>query len=146
MNSFSQRSKCVAGLMLGLFVIGGIGAAAPSFAGRDDSQLLIANEQAWAKAALDGDADRMASFMTDDYVELTWEPADQTSPAHWSTTSKAEWVESVRSRKDVYTSVELHNLTVHLQGTLAVVTGEYSQTGTSGSKDISGRVRMQTRG
>jgi ketosteroid isomerase-like protein len=33
--------------------------------------------------------------------------------------------------------VELHNLTVHIQGTLAVVSGEYSQKGTRGDKDIS---------
>jgi ketosteroid isomerase-like protein len=46
-------------------------------------------------------------------------------------------VQSVRSRTDVYKSVDLRNLTVHVQGTIAVVTGEYSQTGTSKGKDIS---------
>ena len=29
-------------------------------AGKDDSQVLLAAEQDWAKAAVDGDADRMA--------------------------------------------------------------------------------------
>lgn len=102
-----------------------------------DAQILLESEKAWAKAAVDVDADRMASYMTDDYVELAWNPAASGVPAHWSTTGKSEWVESVRSKKDVYTSVEVHNLTVHLQGTLAIVTGEYSQKGTSGGKDIS---------
>jgi hypothetical protein len=37
-------------------------------------------------------------------------------------------VESVRSRKEHYTSVELH-----------IVTGEYSQTGTSNGEDISAK-------
>jgi len=123
-------------VMLMLAVIS-IASAALSRPSQDDSQVLLDNEHAWAKAALDGDADRMASYMADDYVELAWEPAAQSVPAHWSTTKKTEWVQSVRSRKDVYTSVELHNLTVHLQGDLAVVTGEYSQKGTSNGKDIS---------
>jgi len=59
------------------------------------------------------------------------------APAHWSSTRKKEWVEAVRHRTEVYSSVEVRNLTVHLQGTLAVVTGEYSQTGTKNGKDIS---------
>lgn len=105
---------------------------------RDDSQVLVESEKDWAKAAFDGDADRMASYMTDDYLELTWEPAAKGAAAHWKTVRKADWVESVRRREDVYTSVEVHNLTVHVQGTLAAVTGEYSQKGTSKGKDISG--------
>ena len=102
-----------------------------------DSEQLIANEKAWAKASLAGDADRMASYMAEEYVELAWEAATATAPAHWSSTGKKEWVEAVRRRTEVYTSVDLHNLSVHLQGSLAVVTGEYSQTGTHNGKDIS---------
>jgi ketosteroid isomerase-like protein len=102
-----------------------------------DSEQLIANEKAWAKASLDGDADRMAGYMAEEYVELAWEAATATAPAHWSSIGKKEWVEAVRRRTEVYTSVDLHNLSVHLQGTLAVVTGEYSQTGTHNGKDIS---------
>jgi len=122
--------------MLGLAAIG-IADAAPAQSSQDDSQVLLASENDWAKAAVDGDADRMASYMADEYLELAWEPADQGTPAHWSTQNKTEWVESVRSHKDVYTSVELRNLAVHVQGNLAVVTGEYSQKGASGGKDIS---------
>ena len=102
----------------------------------DDSDQLVVNEKAWAKASLNGDADRMASYMDEEYLELVWEPATKTAPAHWSSTRKKEWVDSVRRRAEVYKSVDLRNLTVHLQGTLAVVTGEYSQTGTKNGKDI----------
>lgn len=136
MKFLIRRKGFAITVIVGLAVVG-VGSAALTWAGSSDSQALLEDEQAWAKAALDGDADRMASYMTDDYVELGWEPASQGVPAHWAVTRKMEWVESVRTRKEIYTSVELHNLTVHLQGTLAVVTGEYSQTGTSNGKDIS---------
>jgi ketosteroid isomerase-like protein len=135
-HSLTKRNGFTGTLTLGL-AVAVIAGAALTRASQDDSQALLANERAWARAALDGDADRMASYMADDYVELAWEPAAQRVPAHWTTTGKREWVESVRSRKDVYTSVELQNLTVHLQGSLAVVTGEYSQKGVSNGKDNS---------
>lgn len=106
--------------------------AAPS-----DTAQVIANEKAWAQASVDGDADRMASFMADEYLELSWEPATPSTPSHWKATGKNEWVEAVRQRSEVYTSVELRNLTVHLQGALATVTGEYSQTGTNAGNDNS---------
>jgi ketosteroid isomerase-like protein len=128
----------VATAMLGLTIVGfAFADTAPSKTSNDDTAVLLASEKAWADAAVNGDADRMASYMADEYIELAWEPADKATPAHWSTQTKAEWVGSVRSHKDVYTSVELRNLAVHLQGNLAVVTGEYSQKGTSGGKDIS---------
>ncbi|HTO72508.1 MAG TPA: nuclear transport factor 2 family protein [Gemmatimonadales bacterium] len=125
----------------GMLILGvGLAAAGNGMPARptrqDDSRILLQNEQAWARAAVDGDADRMASYMADEYVELAWQPAEQNSPAHWASTGKSDWVNSVRSRKEVYTSVELRNLAVHLQGSLAVVTGEYSQKGTSDSRDI----------
>jgi ketosteroid isomerase-like protein len=123
-------------VIFGLALVG-VGTSALSAPSQDDAHVLKANEEAWAKAAVDGDADRMASFMTDDYLELEWEPAAKGVPGRWSTVRKDEWVGRVRSRQDVYTSVEVHNLTVHVQGTLAVVTGEYSQKGTSNGKDIS---------
>ena len=100
-----------------------------------DQQHLIANEKAWAKAAVDGDADRMASFMADEYLELSWEAATEKVAAHWSSTTKGEWVKSVESRTTKYKAVDLRNLTVHLQGSLALVTGEYSQTTSDGTRD-----------
>jgi len=112
--------------------------ATPSGATHDDSLVLLVSVSDWAKAAVEGDADRMASYMADEYLELAWEPAAQDAPAHWRTVKKTEWVESVRSHRDVYTSVDLRNVTVHVQGNIAVVTGEYSQKGASNGKDISG--------
>jgi hypothetical protein len=55
-----------------------------------DSTTLLESEQAWAKAAVDGDADRMASYMADEYLELEWAPAASGAPAHWSTVKKTE--------------------------------------------------------
>jgi ketosteroid isomerase-like protein len=130
-----RRSAVLTTAMLALALLGST--VSRAHASRSDSQVLLDDEQAWAQAAVVGDADKMASFMADDYLELAWEPAADGKPAHWNAGRKAEWVESVRSHKDVYTSVELHNLTVHVQGNLAAVTGEYSQKGTSGGKDIS---------
>ena len=130
--------EVVSGALLGFMLISVTTAAATGNTPYDAEQ-LISNEKAWAKASLDGDADLMASYMADEYVELAWESATKTAPAHWSSTGKKEWVESVRHRTEVYTSVEVRNLTVHLQGTLAVVTGEYSQTGTDNGKDISAK-------
>ena len=129
--------QVVGGVLLGSALIRVAATAAPEIT-LSDSEQIIANEKAWAKASLAGDADRMASYMAEDYLELAWQPATETAPAHWTSTTKREWVESVRRRTEVYTSVDLRNLTVHLQGTLAVVTGEYSQTGTNKGKDISG--------
>jgi ketosteroid isomerase-like protein len=100
-----------------------------------DVELLLANEKAWAKAPVDGDADRMASFMADEYLELVWEPATPTTAAHWTATTKETWVQRVRHHTEVYSSVELKNLRVHLQGLMAVVTGEYSQVSTNDSKN-----------
>ena len=130
------RTKIVSGALLAFALIS-VTAAAKAGNAPSDSEQLIANEKAWAQAAQDSDADRMASYMAEEYVEHVWEGATASAPAHWSSTRKKEWVEAVRHRTEVYSSVEVRNLTVHLQGTLAVVTGEYSQTGTKNGKDIS---------
>jgi ketosteroid isomerase-like protein len=77
----------------------------------------------------------MASFMADEYLELVWETATPTTAAHWTATTKETWVQRVRRHTEVYSAVELKNLTVHLQGSMAVVTGEYSQVGTNDGRD-----------
>lgn len=102
-----------------------------------DAEQLLANEKAWAKAPVEGNADRMASFMADEYLELIWEPATSTTAAHWTATTKGAWVQKVRHHTEVYSAVELKNLALHLQGSMAIVTGEYSQTGTNNGKDNS---------
>jgi len=136
-SNLSRETTLGVTVLLGLLAVSAF-AVALTKSSHDDSQVLLASEKAWAKAALDGNADKMASYMADEYLELAWDPAAKGALAHWSTTKKAEWVASVRSHKDVYTAVDLRNLTVHVQGNLAVVTGEYSQKGTSNGKDISG--------
>jgi ketosteroid isomerase-like protein len=134
MKSFQPGlTKVISRALLGFALIS-VTAATETGNARSDSEQLIANEKAWAKAAQD--ADRMASYMAEECVEHVWESATASAPAHWSSTGKQEWVEEVRRRTEVYSSVEVRNLTVHLQGTLAVVTGEYSQTGTKNGKDI----------
>ena len=133
---FSGQTTVAATALIGLITVG-VANVVPISPSHDDSQVLLESEKAWARAALDGNADLMSSYMAADYLELAWEPAAPGAAAHWSTVTKKNWVESVRTRKDVYTSVELRNLPVHVQGNLAVVTGEYSQKGTSNGKDIS---------
>ena len=132
----SRKTTLIATVVLGLTAVG-VADAALNGPIVDDSHVLLASEKAWAQAPVDGDADRMASYMAGDYLELAWEPAAPRAPAHWTTRGKKEWVESVRSHKSTYTSVDLRNLTVHVQGNLAVVTGEYSQKGVSDGKDNS---------
>jgi len=133
---FSGQTTIAAAALVGLIAVG-VADVALTSPSHDDSRVLLESEKAWAKAAVDGNADLMARYMAAEYLELAWEPAAPGGAAHWSTVTKENWVESVRSRKDVYTSVELRSLTVHVQGNLAVVTGEYSQKGTSNGKDIS---------
>jgi len=135
-RSFAINSS---GVLLAILMCGSalasVAAVAQTPTSRLDQEQLIADENAWAKAAVDGNADLMASYMANDYVELSWEVAKDKVPAHWSSTTKLDWVNAVRSRTTTYKSVDLRNLTVHLQGRLAVVTGEYSQTTFDGTKD-----------
>jgi len=98
---------------------------------------VIYAERAWAQASVDADSNKMASFMSDDYVEIILNPATTGKEAEWITRGKTEWVESVRSGRDKYESVELHNIKVYLNGEIATATGNYSQKGTSGGKDKS---------
>jgi ketosteroid isomerase-like protein len=102
-----------------------------------EAEQLTTSERAWAQAAVKADAAGMARLMSDDYVEIAMETAPGTTKSGWVTTSKAQWVELVRSGREKYTSVDLRNLKVYLHGDVATVTGEYSQTGTNEGKDIS---------
>jgi ketosteroid isomerase-like protein len=131
----STRGRRAAIIVLAGASLVGLSGVATTGNTASDTEQLIANEKAWAKASVDGDADGMARFMAEEYVELGWEPATPTAPAHWTATGKKEWVEAVRRRTEVYTSVNLRNLAVHLQGALAAVTGEYSQTVTNAGKE-----------
>jgi hypothetical protein len=93
------RTQIVSGALLGFALIS-VTPAAEAGNAASDSEQLIANEKAWAQAAQDSDADRMASYMAAEYVEHVWEGATASAPAHWSSTRKKEWVEAVRRRTD----------------------------------------------
>jgi ketosteroid isomerase-like protein len=128
-------SRRAIGVLLVSVLLAGMTSGVATAIEPSDVQLLLTKEKAWAKAPVDGDADRMASFMADEYLELVWEPATPTTAAHWTATTKETWVQRVRHHTEVYSAVELRNLTVHLQGSMAVVTGEYSQVATNDGKD-----------
>jgi ketosteroid isomerase-like protein len=103
----------------------------------DDVSEILAADQAWAKAAIDHNGDLFASFMADNYVLLEWEPATAKMPGHWVSRSKKTWVAAVRQGTQQYSAIELHHQSVHLQGSIATVSGEYSQTATKDGKDDS---------
>jgi len=96
-------TKIVAGTLLGLALIS-VMAATETGNALSDSEQLMANEKAWAQAAQLSDADRMASYMAEEYVELVWETATGSAPAHWSSTPKKEWVEATKNGKDITAS------------------------------------------
>jgi ketosteroid isomerase-like protein len=86
-------------------------------AGEEAEGKVIELEHQWVDAALAGNVESFAAFMTDDYVVV--------SDGH--TTDKRTWVDAVRSGRHANTSVELLNLKVHLYGNTAVVNGDYTQ-------------------
>jgi len=126
-------------LVLGGIVANGILAGRSISSTDGATEKVLASEHAWAKAAADGDATRMAGLMADDYVELAMEADPGTKNSRWVTTSKAEWVNLVRAGQEKYQSVELRNLKVYFHGDIATVTGEYSQTATKDGKDNSSK-------
>jgi ketosteroid isomerase-like protein len=71
-----------------------------------DTEQILASEHAWAQAPVNGDVAVMARRMSDDYVEIVMETEPGTSKSSWVRTSKAEWVDLVRSGREKYTSVE----------------------------------------
>lgn len=103
----------------------------------NDTEQLIAAEQAWAKSATTRDTARMAAFMADDFVELTLANDPATKQLRWKNTGKYEWLTLLQSGEEKYDSIELRNLKVYLHGAVATVTGEYTQKGTGGAEDIS---------
>lgn len=100
----------------------------------DVSDVLLA-DKAWAQAAIGENADLFAGYMVEDYVLLELKSATAKTPSHWVSTNKKDWVADVRRGTLRYLAVELHNQTVHLQGAIATVSGEYSQTARKDGKD-----------
>ena len=91
-------------------------------------QSVEARSRAWFKAAVDADADAFRTFATDDYVMLYIDPATAEHPARWATMSLDEWVSSIRAGSVKYRSVEIRNTKVRVNGDIATLSGEYTQT------------------
>jgi ketosteroid isomerase-like protein len=72
--------------------------------------------------------DVFRTFATDDYVMLYVEPAAAEHPARWGTMSRDEWAASIRAGKVKYRSVELRKTKVNVNGDIAILSGEYTQT------------------
>jgi ketosteroid isomerase-like protein len=100
------------------------------------SDVIIAAEREWAKAAVDRNVSTFSKYMSDDYVLIAVSVPSGKGP-QFDITTKSNWVEQVRSGREKYDSVEIHDLKVFLNGDFATVTGAYSQKGTSEGKDIS---------
>ena len=98
-------------------------------------QAVDARSHAWAKAALEGDVNTFRTFASDDYVLLEVEPKTAEHAARWTTTTRDEWAESLRSGHLKYRSVTLRNTKVHVNGDIALVTGEYTEQGVRDGKD-----------
>ncbi|HEX4388993.1 MAG TPA: nuclear transport factor 2 family protein [Steroidobacteraceae bacterium] len=98
---------------------------------------LLTRDRDFAKSVINGDADRFASYMADDFVMVILDPGSNGTPGRWTSTSKQEWVTQVRTQTTRYSSVELTQQTVHLQGAVATITGAYSQKAVKDGKDYS---------
>jgi ketosteroid isomerase-like protein len=129
--------KPVLTLALWLTAAAGLSAEPVVATSKNEVSEILAADQAFAKSAIGDNVDLFASYMVDDFVLLELETATDKTPSHWVSTSKKDWVAAVRSRTQRYTAVEVHNQTVHLQGSIATVTGEYSQTAIKNGKDDS---------
>jgi ketosteroid isomerase-like protein len=113
---------------IALFALGVAVARSAPAAG--PAEAVTARSRAFTHTAVQGDLATFATFMSDDYVMLWVEPATDAKKAHWATKTKKEWMEELRSGKNHYRSVELNNMKVHFHGNVAILTGDYTQTGT----------------
>jgi ketosteroid isomerase-like protein len=118
----------------GLLVFRGHGFC--QFGTRTESDAIIAAEREWAKAAVDHDIAAFAKYMSDDYVLIAVNARPGKEP-EFEVTTKAKWVDKVRSGREKYAAVGIRDLKVLFNGDFATVTGAYSQEGTSDGKDIS---------
>lgn len=116
-----------------IFLIGGNIEARSQTPSTTDA--IVAAEHAWANAAVVHDVATFAKYMSDDYVLIVVN-TNPDKKSEFELTSKPKWVEMIRTRREKYSSVEIHDLKVLLNGEIATVTGQYSQAGTSDGKDI----------
>jgi ketosteroid isomerase-like protein len=100
-----------------------------------DSDQILAAEHTWANAAVERKIDTFAKYLSDDYVLIVVN-ASPGKKSEFELTNKPKWVEMLRSGREKYEAVEIHNLKILVNGDVATVTGEYSQKGTRDDKDI----------
>ena len=104
-------------------------ADAGSQAANATERAVEARSRAWIKSEVDGDADAFRTFATDGYRLLYVEPKTAERPAHWVTKTRDQWEEDIRKGRSKYRSVTLRNTEVHLNGDIALFTGEYTEKG-----------------
>jgi hypothetical protein len=85
---------------------------------QSQTEMILAAEREWAKAAVDRDVATFAKYMSDDYVLIA---VDVTAgrQQQFEVATKASWVEKIRSGREKYDSVEIHDLKVFFNGELA---------------------------
>ena len=135
MQTVLSRSVFRPLLALALLSAAGFGVAANVATLKNDENEVLAADKAWAKSAIGENADLFASYMAQEYVLLELKSATANTASHWVSTNKKDWVADVRRGTLRYSAVELHHQRVYLQGLIATVSGEYSQTATKDGKD-----------
>lgn len=93
---------------------------------------IDALEEAWCGAILRGDADALATILSDDYISITARGMLQT---------KDETLNNLRTRKTRIVSLDLSDRKIRFYGSTAVVTSLAQVEGSNDSEDISGYFR-----
>ena len=124
MSRFESFPVCALALLLAFSACRTV----PHYEGNGEQEVLNA-EHEWVNVTLKQDADAFASFLDEDYVALnrngTW-------------IRKPGWTRAIRTGTTHYDAVELSNLTVRFpRPDVAVVTGDFTQKGVAGGRDIS---------
>jgi hypothetical protein len=116
------------------------GAAVHTFsraeAQKNDAAEVLTAEHACAGAFVKSDIATLDRLIAEDYVEIIGEPVSGNMPTHWSTRSKQEWLNLVRTSQKKYLSVDVHDERVFLHGDVATVLAQYSQTVSENGKNI----------
>ena len=116
-------------LLVGSSTTIGDSASAPS----DEAQVDAA-EHGWINATVAGNADQMASYMSNDYVELVRVPGTAARRDHWQSTSKGAWISLIRTSHEKYDYVTINDTKAYFHDNVATFTGYFVQKGTRQGK------------
>jgi ketosteroid isomerase-like protein len=117
----------VAGLLM---ACGSVGLALADMPSPTVSQTLQQLETDWANAIKDGDVDKVASYLADDWTGLAYDG---------KLITKKKLLADIKSGKDAATSVEMGPMEVKVLGKVAVVQGSDVEKSTTDGKDTSGK-------